>query len=274
APNIASAVASGDCPNASIISPSSNRVDSVIAKIDHSFNPSNLVTGRYYFGDSDQSFPLALTASGGQLPGFNTATPTRVQLVSLSYLKVFSTNKVNELRYGWNRFAEGFFPEDRAFHPSSIGMSTGSGVADEGLPIILVTGVAQLGATSGDPRSRVDTNNQLLDNFSWKLNKHDVKVGFEFRRTSVQHNFNKYFRGRLKFASLSDFLTGNVDSGFQYSGYSLRHTSENNYGGYLQDSFRVTPRDTFNFGVRYDYFGEVKEKHNLMSGITHLDPSK
>src|SRR3954468_15180168 len=118
APNIASAVASGDCPNASIISPSSNRVDSVIAKIDHSFNPSNLVTGRYYFGDSDQSFPLALTASGGQLPGFNTFTPTRVQLVSLSYVKTIGSSKVNELRYGWNRFAEQFNPQDAAFHPS------------------------------------------------------------------------------------------------------------------------------------------------------------
>src|SRR5438270_5067440 len=264
------------CPNgsnASVISPSSNRVDSMIAKIDHSFNVRNQITGRYYFGDSDQSFPLALTASGGQLPGFNTLTPTRVQLVSLSYVRTIGSNKVNELRYGWNRFAEGFFPQDRAFHPSSIGLNTGTGVAGQGLPILLVKGFAQLGATSGDPRSRVDTNNQLLDNFSWKFNKHDVKFGFEFRRTSVQHSFNKYFRGRLKFASLSDFLTGNVDSGFQYSGYSLRHTSENNYGGYLQDSFRVTPRFTFNFGVRYDYFGEVKEKNNLMSGITSFDPT-
>jgi hypothetical protein len=280
APNV-----SGQSFNASVTSPSSNRVDSMIAKVDHSFNVNNQVTGRYYFGDSDQSFPLALTASGGQLPGFNTVTPTRVQLVSLSYVRTIGTNQVNELRYGWNRFAEGFFPQDQAFHPSSIGLNTGSGVADQGLPIILVSGVAQLGATSGDPRSRVDTNNQLLDNFSWKVNKHDVKFGFEFRRTSVQHNFNKYFRGRLRFkptldssgnvivTALENFLAGNVTDGFQYSGYSLRHTSENSYGIYVQDSFRITPRFTFNYGVRWDYFGEVKEKNNLMSGITSFDPT-
>ena len=41
---------------------------------------ANKLTGRYFFGDSVQSFPLALTATGGQLPGFNTYTPTRVQL--------------------------------------------------------------------------------------------------------------------------------------------------------------------------------------------------
>ena len=273
APNIASAIASGTCPNASVISPSSNRVDSVIGKIDHSFNQSNTVTGRYYFGDSDQSFPLALTASGGQLPGFNTVTPTRVQLVSLSYVRVVSSTKVNELRYGWNRFAEGFFAEDQSFHPSSIGLNTGTGIADNGLPIILVSGVAQLGATSGDPRQRVDTNNQLLDNFSWKMNKHDVKFGFEFRRTSIQHQFNKYFRGRLDFDSLSDFLAGTVDGGFQYAGNSLRHTFQNSYGLFVQDSYRATPRLTLNFGMRWDYFGVVAEKDNLFSNITSFDPA-
>ncbi len=141
--------------NASVISPSYNRVDSMIAKIDHNFNSTNLLTGRYFFGDSSQSFPLALTASGGQLPGFNTFTPTRVQLVSLSHVWTLSGTKVNELRYGWNRFAEDFLPEDRSFHPSSIGLNTGSGLADAGLPIILVSGVAQLGSTSGDPSREV-----------------------------------------------------------------------------------------------------------------------
>src|SRR4029077_20777751 len=104
--------------------------------------------------DSTQSFPVALSATGGQLPGLNTVTPTRVQLVSLSYIHVFSSTKLNELRFGWNRFAEGFFPEDQSFHPSSIGLCTasnsaggtnagarcsGSGPADSGLPIILVS---------------------------------------------------------------------------------------------------------------------------------------
>jgi len=40
-----------------------------------------------------------------------------------------------------------------------------------------------------------DTNNQLIDNFSWKLNKHDLKFGFEYRRTTIKQYFDKYFRG-------------------------------------------------------------------------------
>jgi Carboxypeptidase regulatory-like domain/TonB-dependent Receptor Plug Domain/TonB dependent receptor len=269
---------------ASVVSPSFNDLTSLIAKIDHSFNTNNNISGRYFFGDSVQSFPLALTASGGQLPGFNTYTPTRVQLVSLSYVRTIGSNKVNELRYGWNRFAEGFFPADQDFHPSSIGLCAATttadcngGAFDSGLPIILVSGVAQLGATSSVPRHRFDTNNQALDNFSWKMNKHDVKFGADFHRTSVQQYFDKYFRGRLSFdgtatgSSIQDFLQGDVDSGFQYFGNSTRHTYENNFGFYGQDSFRVTSQLTFNYGMRWDYFGVVQEKNNLLSNITNLD---
>ena len=272
---------------ASVVSPSFNNLTSLIAKIDQNFNPSNILTGRYFYGDSVQSFPLALTATGGQLPGFNTFTPTRVQLVSLSYTHTFGANKINELRYGWNRFAEGFFPADRAFHPSSIGLCAASdttqcnGTApfDSGLPIVLVSGFAQLGATSSVPRHRFDSNNQIIDNFSWKVNKHDVKFGVDFHRTSIQQYFDKYFRGRLKFTGdtlgdpLLDFLAGDVDRGFQYFGNSTRHTHENNFGFYVQDSFRVTPRLTLNYGLRWDYFGIIKEKNNLLSNMTDISPA-
>jgi hypothetical protein len=264
--------------SASVVSPSFNRLTSFISKIDHSFNANNNLTGRYFFGDSVQSFPLALTASGGQLPGFNTFTPTRVQLVSISYVRTIGSNKVNELRYGWNRFAEGFFPADQSFSPSSIGLCAATSTAlcnaaspfDSGLPIISVGGVAQLGATGSVPRHRVDSNVQVLDNFSWKVNKHDVKVGVDFHRTSVQQYFDKDFRGKLSF-SLADFLAGSIDSGFQYSGDSTRHTFENNFGFYVQDSFRATSRLTLNYGLRWDYFGVVQEKNNLLSNITNLD---
>jgi hypothetical protein len=269
-------------PNSSVVSPSFNRLTSFIGKVDQHFNTNNVLTGRYFFGDSVQSFPLALTASGGQLPGFNTYTPTRVQLVSISYVHTFGSNKVNELRYGWNRFAEGFFPADASFAPSSIGLNTGTGAADQGLPIILMGSFAQLGATSSVPRHRVDSNNQVIDSFSWTHGKHDIKFGADFHRTSVQQYFDKYFRGRLKFSGggvstnstpLQDFLAGDVDSGFQYFGDSTRHTYENNFGFYVQDKYRLTPRLTLNYGLRWDYFGVIGEKNNLLSNITSLSPA-
>ena len=280
-PNIPGAVASdtgcGGVPNASITSPSYNNLSSVIAKVDHTFDQNNTITGRYFFGDSVQSFPLALTSSGGQLPGFNTFTPTRVQLASISYVHIFSASKVNEVRYGWNRFAEGFLPQDHAFDPGTIGLcnqpATAPSCSSSGLPIIVVGGFAQLGASSSTPRHRFDSNNQFIENFSWKLNKHDLKFGFEFRRTSIQQYFDKYFRGKLEFDDIEDFLSGTVDGGFNYSGDTVRHTYQNNEGLYAQDTYHVTQRITFSYGLRWDNYGVVAEKDNLFSNITDLDPA-
>ena len=161
-----------------------NRVDSMIAKIDHNFNNNNMLAGRYYFGDSNQSFPFA-QLSGGLLPGFNTVTPTRVQLVALSWVKVVNSKQVNEARLGWNRFVEGFHAEDSSFIPSSIGLNTGVGAADGGLPQISVGAFSPIGSTSSVPRNRVDSNWHFVDNYSWKAGKHDIKFGYEYRRTTI-----------------------------------------------------------------------------------------
>src|SRR6202008_2016630 len=83
-------------PNLFVTTPASNDVDSLIGKIDHSFNANNQLTGRYFYGTSDQSFPLAILA-GNVLPGYNTTTPTKVHLVSISFLKILSSTKVNEV---------------------------------------------------------------------------------------------------------------------------------------------------------------------------------
>jgi hypothetical protein len=272
--------------------PSLNNLSSLIAKIDHTFNSKNNISGRYFFGDSTQQFPLALNATGGQLPGYDTITPTRVQLVSISLVSVLSPTKVNEFRYGWNRFAEGFFPQDQNFNPSSIGFcnvpSTFSNCNSEGLPIIILapnaTGGAgffsQLGATSGDPRDRVDTNNQLIESLSWKINKHDIKFGAEYHRTSIEQRFDKYSRGRIRFepfgTGLSDLgaleemlqmipQSNNVDGVFDYTGNTHRHTYQNGVGLYYQDAFHVTPRLVFNYGLRWDYYGVVAERNHLFS---------
>ena len=260
--------------NASLSTPFSNRVDNAIVKIDHNFNKDNLLTGRYYIGDSTQLFPLALTG-GGLLPNYNTSVPTRVQLISISYVSVLSPGIINESRIGWNRFAEGFFPQDRSFDPNSIGLDTvGPGTPNNnnpynfGLPVINVSGFAQLGSDKANPRQRVDTNWHYIDNISWKSGRHDIKFGYEYRRTSISQIFNRTFRGRLKFSSLDSFLAGIPDNGgTQGIGDTNRNTVENSHAFYVQDSYRWTRNFTVNLGLRYDYFGIVQEKHGMFNNV-------
>jgi outer membrane receptor protein involved in Fe transport len=258
--------------NTILATPFSNNVNGGIIKIDHQFNQANTLSGRYFLGDSEQSFPLALVG-GGALPNYNTFTPTRVQLVSISFVSVISPTTVNEARVGWNRFAEGFYAQDRHFDPASIGLNTNAKGIDLGLPRFSVGSFPQLGASSTDTRNRVDSNWHYIDNISWKHGKHDIKAGYEFRRTTVSQNFDSYFKGRLNFGGalpLNAFLSGTPTGGFQYSGNANRNTFENSHAIYLQDSYHWSSRLTLNLGLRYDYYGLVQEKHGNFTNFNPL----
>lgn len=248
--------------------PSTNRLDSLISKIDQHIGQNDLLTGRYYFGDSSQSAPLAIVG-GDVLPGFNTVVPTRVQVVSLSYTHVITPRLLSEIRGGWNRFAESFSAQDSSLNPASLGLNTTNadftGV-DNGLPVINVGGFAGLGSSKSDPRGRVDSNVHYLSNFAYNRGSHNWKFGYEFRRTTVNQYFDLNHRGTLDFNSLGDFLAGNITGGgSQTAGTSHRHTYQNSFAFYLQDNFRVSHRLTLNYGLRWDYYGVIGEKNDLFS---------
>jgi hypothetical protein len=258
--------------------PSTNRLDSLITKIDQHIGNNDLLTGRYYFGDSSQSAPLAIVG-GNVLPGFNTVVPTRVQVVSLSYTHVITPRLLSEIRGGWNRFAETFSAEDSSLNPATgLGLNTLNSdftSIDYGLPVINVSGFAGMGSSKSVPRGRVDSNVHYLSNFSYNHGNHDWKFGYEFRRTTVNQYFDLNHRGILNFTSLGDFLGGGNfdqtslnyagDTGSQTAGFSHRHTYQNSFAFYLQDNFRLSHRLTLNYGLRWDYYGVIGEKNDLFS---------
>ncbi len=301
APNLTGAP--GD-PNSVSSAPAFNDADSVVAKLDHSFNDKNQVSGRYFFGQSDQSFPLG-TGGGNNLPNTNTFSPIRTQLVAVSYVGAYTPRHVNEIRFGWNRYEQDFLAGDRGVFGdpgATIGLNTGvTNERDFGLPTIRVSGYAALGsAPYSNPRGRKDTNWHFIDNFSWKLSRHDVKFGFEYRRTAIDSFYDTNFRGLLGFngsaatypgdplaippippspflacssagpggsdvCSLLDFLSGSPGGGRIAAGNADRRTSQNSLAGYFQDSIRVTKSFTVNLGMRWDYYGVIHEEKNRFS---------
>ncbi len=278
AANISSAPAGS--PNSVAGAPAFNNANSFIVKIDHSFSERNQLSGRYFFGNSEQSFPLGL-AGGNNLPGTNTFAPIRTQLVSVSLVSAFSTNKVNEARFGWNRYRNGFFAADRDVFGNpkdSFGLNTGvTNPRDFGLPTIRFGQFSFLGSSPfSNPRDRVDTNWQFIDGFSWKLARHDLKFGYEFRRTAVD-SFNDYSaRGVLVFNLLSDFLAGTPIGTVLFSSRSItnntdREARQNSNAFYLQDSIRWTNRFMVHLGIRWDYFGVI---HETKGRFSVYDPAK
>jgi hypothetical protein len=250
--------------NLQATTPFSNDLDNLIVKLDHHFAKSDLLTLRYFYGTSDQSFPFAL-GSGGLLPGFNTVTPTTVNLASASLTHVMSPKLLLELRGGYNRFHEDFFPEDNGFDPNSIGLNTVSDPQNFGLPQIAVGDYATLGGNNYLPRGRVDTNWQGFANVSYSAGRHRMKLGYEFRRTHVDQYFNAGYRGVLNFDSLDDFVAGRVAGGRQARGDSNRETFQNNHGFYFQDNYQLSRRLTLNYGLRWDYYGVLGEVEDRLT---------
>ncbi len=272
-----------------------NNLDNFILKVDHRLTPNEQIAVRYAFGQSDQQFPLGSLGgfgSGSRLPGFGQISPTRVQVVSASLLSTLGATKINELRFGYTRFRNSFTSED------AVNPLTGVpdfGTDHTGLPEIDFGGyIENLGATAYSvPRARVSQNYQILDNFTWTHGAHTLKFGGEFRRAEVSAFNDNLERGLIGFTPedlppafqvedpvvnlLANFYLGNTcdtDPGGSCDGYAegnvgntQRTTYNNGLAFFAQDQFRLRPNLTITYGVRWEYFGPISEKNNLLSNF-------
>jgi hypothetical protein len=252
--------------------PFHNSSDNVIAKLDqhaHLISAEDLLTGRYFYSHGTQSFPLGMLYTGSSAPGYNTYTPTHVNIISLSYTAIPTTKLIVEVRGGYNRFLQQFLPQDNTLNPNTaFGLNTlppDFTSRDMGLPTIAVGAFSPVGSTSSDARGRVDTNYQLFGNASLTEGRHSFKWGYEWRRTFINSFINSGHRGKLVFDTLDDFLSGTVDGGSSASGYSTRYTYQNGSGAYFLDSWRVSNDITVNYGLRWDYYGVIGAKNHAFS---------
>jgi len=271
--------------NETFTTPFVNNSDNLIAKVDQHlklFSPGDLLTGRYFFSHGTQSFPLGMLYTGSSAPGFNTSTPTHVNIVSLSYTSIPKPNLIVEVRGGYNRFLQQFIPQDTGLNPNSaFGLNTlppDFSSRDLGLPTIDVGAYSPIGSTASDSRGRIDTNYQLFGNVSLTKGRHNYKVGYEWRRTFIDSFIDSGHRGKLVFSdhldpvtgnvvvsALDDFLSGMIDGGSSAEGAGTRYSYQNGSGAYLLDSWRMTSKITVDYGLRWDYFGVIGAKNNAFS---------
>jgi hypothetical protein len=271
-----------------------NDLDNFIVKVDDTFSEKLQVSGRYAFGQSDQTFPLGNNGGfgkGSRLPQFAQTSPTRAQVVSANLLETLSSTKINEVRFGYSRYRTSFSSLDANFDPNSIGLDMGTGKL--GLPEFdfSTSTLENLGAQGFSvPRGRTSATVQILDNFTWLTGKHTVKFGGEFHRAGIDNFNDNLERGIFSFSpdptpfaqcsgatppaycsdgtvlSLANFYLGNTFPSV-LQGNTQRTTFNNGLSFFGQDDFRVTSKMTLNFGLRWEYFGPLSEAHNLISNI-------
>jgi hypothetical protein len=275
-----------------------NDVDSFIAKVDHQITDRESLTGRYAFARSQQVFPLGGLGfgAGSRLPQFAQSSPTRVQLVSVSLLSTLSASKINEVRFGYSRYRTSFSSLDSNVDPGSFGTAAvpfNLGTGKLGLPEIDFSGAFEnLGASGFSiPRGRVSQSYQILDNFTWLKGRHTIKFGGEYRRASISSYNDNLERGLFSFGSdpsglalcpgnptdpvecsdpgavtLANYYLGNTFPSID-AGNTQRDTFNNGLAFFAQDDFRVSTSFTLNYGMRWEYFGPLGEKHNLLSNL-------
>jgi hypothetical protein len=253
-----------------------------IVKVDHKLNSRNTLTGRYAFGQGHQQFPfgsLGGFGSGSRLAAFSNDSPTRVQVVSASLLTTLSSSKLNELRFGYSRFRTNFRSIDDTFDPSTqLGLNFGTGKL--GLPEFDFNGaIENLGASGFSlPRGRLSETFQTLDNFTWIRGRHTIKFGGEYHRYDVQSFNDNLERGILDVNTLGispdpvidnliGFYLGNFGLPSIDAGNTHRFTFNNGLSFFAQDDIRVRPKFTVILGLRWEYFGPLGEKHNLLSNF-------
>ena len=265
-----------------------NNGDNFIVKIDENLTSTELLTGRYAFSQSDQTFPFGSPGgygAGSRLPQFAQTSPTRVQVVSVSLLSSLSRSQINEIRFGYSRYRTSFSSLDANFDPASIGLNLGTGKL--GLPEFDFTNIENLGATGFSvPRGRTSQTYQILDNFTWLKGHHTLKFGGEFRRASISNFNDNLERGIYQFTAgvglspdpvvdaLANFYTGGTqDTSFccafvsVNAGNTQRTTDNNGFSFFAQDDYRLKPSLTVNFGLRWEYFGPLSEQSNLISNL-------
>jgi outer membrane receptor protein involved in Fe transport len=263
-----------------------NNNNNLIAKADFNLNEKNSITGRYAFGQSNQAFPLGSLGgygSGSRISTFEQLSPTRVQVVSASWLSTFSPTRVNEVRFGYSRFRTSFNSADATpgnpnyIDPSALGLDMGTN--HPGLPEIdFNSAIENLGATAYSvPRGRVSQTYQILDNFTLIRGRHTLKFGGEYHRYDVQSYNDNLERGLLDVSnpgidsnfivdSLIGFYLGDFFTGAN-TGITNRFSFNNNLGFFAQDQWRVRPDLTLIAGLRWEYFGPLGARNHLLSNF-------
>jgi len=258
-----------------------NDLDSFIVKLDHHLSTNNTLTGRYAFSQGEQEFPfgsLGGFGSGSRLAPFANQSPVRVQVLSTSLLTTFSSTKLNELRFGYSRYRTSFRSIDDTVDPlATYGLDLGTGKL--GLPEFDFNGnFENLGATAFSlPRARVSETFQTLDNFTWTRGRHTFKFGGEYHRYDVQSFNDNLERGLFQVSApgidpdpVIDTLIGFYQGDFFVSadaGNTHRFTFNNNFGVFAQDDLRLRSNLTLNAGLRWEYYGPLGEKNNLLSNF-------
>ncbi|HVG37989.1 MAG TPA: TonB-dependent receptor, partial [Pyrinomonadaceae bacterium] len=236
--------------------PVTERTTFTSARLDHQITKAHQLTMRFGYNPSDiQGIQVE---SQNQSLGQNDVSRTGVQLLQdysfvVSLNSVLSNSVVNEARFN--------FGERRAVFRSQNGDAVASNI----------TGTAFIGRELFSPVVRSETRYQYTDNLNVVAGNHTMKFGADVNFVRIpEATFELNFAGLFNFGGLSattfapfpgtapDFTPvqqyglGFPSSFIQGFGDPISRLTNKPLAFFAQDSWKIRPNLTLNYGVRYD----------------------
>lgn len=242
--------------------------DQITERIDFNESNNSQWFGRYSWTD-ESTFNPGLTVDGGTLY-------TRASQWVVSNTRVLSATKVNEARFGYNSLYNVITQElaNKEDVSGAIGIPIKVDPNSWGLPNIgLANNLTSFGNATSSPFAIDNKTFQAIDNFSWIIGKHSLRMGGEYRYNKFPQLGNEFPRGQFQFngsfsanpASLSggysgaDFLLGQffrADIAVALAQGDFRNSE---IAGYIDDTWKITPHVTLTLGLRYEIEQPLKD---------------
>ena len=264
--------------NYAVNTPNIRSMRQAIGRIDYQLSGRQTMFLRYGYYDfrNDNGGTTYYTDPAAALRYDDTAS----QSAMFQHTFILSPSLINELRLSANRT---YFPfivaNANQGWPQKLGLP--ASVPSTTLPQIESTTLPNFNTTQENVGIRASTNPQFVDIVTLVRGSHNIRFGIDFRLNRGNNVQTVYPSGDFTFGN---GLTGNpsafAGTGHGYATFLLgavasaqatSHVGEAerdyNISGFIDDIIRVSPRTTFDFGLRYDYQSPAVEQNNSISNF-------